>query len=52
MFVISFNNWNYVGLHEYSVLMSTLDEGPTKKVQQNGAILFIESYKLDPMPLN
>jgi len=52
MFANSFNDWNYVGLHEYSILMNTLNEGPRKKVQQNGAILLVKSHKLDSMPLN
>jgi hypothetical protein len=33
-------------------LRGTLEEGPRRKVQQNGAILSIESYKLDPSLLD
>jgi hypothetical protein len=32
--------------------MGTLYEGPRGMVQQNGAILFVESDKLDSKPIN
>ncbi len=32
--------------------MGTLDEGPSKKVQQNGEILMVEIQKLDPRLLD